>query len=65
METFHTFNTWQEAAQFRAMNGTGGFIFVPVTEKELGDNSILFPVGYTPSKIFNHVLTCGLSGELI
>jgi hypothetical protein len=65
MKTYRTFSTWQEAAQYRALHGTGGFIFVPVTEKALADESILFPVGYTPTAIFNHVLTRGLSGELI
>lgn len=65
MKTYRTFDTWQEAAQYRMQHGTGGFIFVPVTEHALAAESILFPVGYTPSQIFTHVLTRGLSGELI
>lgn len=65
MKTYRTFATWQEACEYRALNGTGGFVFVPVTEKALGDESILFPAGMTPTLIFNHPLTMGLSGELV
>lgn len=65
MTTYRTFKTWQEAAQYRMEHGTGGFIFVPVTDKALADEAILFPYNYTPSKIFTHQLTRGLSGEII
>lgn len=65
MRTYRTFDTWQEAAQYRAINGTGGFIFVPVANHALVSESILFPVGMTASKVMLHQLTKGLSGELI
>ena len=65
MNTYRTFKTWQEAARYRTEHGTGGFIFVPVTDKSLADESILFPAGMTASKVMLHQLTKGLSGELI
>ena len=65
MKTYRTFETWQEAARYRTEHGTGGFIFVPVTDKALGDESILFPAGMTASKVMLHQLTKGLSGKLI
>ena len=65
MKTYRTFPTWQAACEYRTLNGTGGFVFVPVTDKALGDEAILFPVGMTASQIFNHPLTRGLSGELV
>ncbi len=65
MNTYRTFETWQEAARYRAEHGTGGFIFVPVTDKALADEAILFPAGMTASNVMLHRLTQGLSGELI
>lgn len=49
------------AREYRQANGTGGWIFAP------DDNSlvVLFPPHVTPSAIFNHKLTRGLSGSLI
>jgi len=60
MQTFRTFPNTQAARDYRHVNGTGGWIFVP----ENGD-PILFPPDMTPSAIFNHYLTKGMSGKLL
>jgi hypothetical protein len=65
MLTYRTFSNASEAIAYRKENGTGGFIFDPVCNKELGFDAILFPPEFTPSEIFNHVMTRGMSGKLI
>ena len=60
MLTFNQFACLKLAQDYRRINGTGGWIFF---DAELGV-ATLFPVGFTPSQIFNHILTHGKSGEL-
>ena len=61
MQVFRTFNTAQDARDYRYENGTGGWIFAP----DNGAPSILFPPEVTPTAIFNHPLTKGQTGRLL
>jgi hypothetical protein len=61
METFRTFNSTQDARDYRHEHGTGGWIFTP----DDAGQSILFPPEYTPAGIFRHPFTVGRSGNLI
>jgi|FLOH01.1.fsa_nt_gi hypothetical protein len=61
MGTFITFETTQAARDHRHSFGTGGWIFASDDRKII----ILFPPDMSPSSIFNHQLTKGLSGDLI
>lgn len=65
MSTFYTFGTLQAARDYRHNNGTGGWIFEPTSVKEFGYECILFPPEFSPSDIFRHQLTRGMSGNLI
>lgn len=55
------FDTEQEAREYRYVNGTGGWIFVP----EDGGKVLLFSAEVTPWNIFNHPITKGRSGKLL
>lgn len=63
MSTIRTFQTEQEARDYRHIHGTGGWIFSP--ENEQGGESVLFPPEMSPSDIFNHPITKGRTGNLI
>lgn len=56
-----TFDTAQNARNFRQEHGTGGWIFSP----DDGSPVILFQPWIYPSAIFHHPLTLGKSGTLI
>lgn len=65
MKAYRTFDTTEQAIAYRKEQGTGGYVFAPTSAKELGYESILFPYGMTPTPIFNHPLTRGISGVLL
>lgn len=54
------FDHAEDAKMFRDMTGCGGWIFH-------ADNgtAALFPFSYTPSRIFKHAITNGVSGKLM
>ena len=62
MMTIRIFPTLQQARDYRHEHGTGGWIFAPEDETV---PCALFPPEMTPTAIFNHALTRGLSGTLI
>jgi hypothetical protein len=61
MKTFHTFDTAQQARDYRHVNGTGGWIFVC----DKTGNATLFPPCMAPTAIMLHPMTHGMSGDLI
>jgi len=61
MLVYREFPNAQAARDYRHTNGTGGWIF-----EANGTGAVyLFPPEMTPSAIFRHPLTRGLSGRLI
>jgi hypothetical protein len=50
-----------DAKEHRRLHGTGGWIF----EQGVMGHAVLFPPEMTPSEIFAHPLTKGISGQLI
>jgi hypothetical protein len=69
MLTFHSFDTVQDARDYRHNNGTGGWIFVadnaPANRHYTVPAIILFPPEMMPTAILHHPLTKGLSGNLL
>ena len=69
MLTFHSFDTVQQAQDYRHINGTGGWIFAadnaPANRHYTVPAIILFPPEMTPSQIVNHPFTAGMSGKLL
>lgn len=61
LEVFRTFRTSDEARQYRATHGAGGWIFEP----DDGGTCTLFPPSMPPASIFHHPLTAGQSGRLL
>lgn len=60
MDTVRTFPNVNEALAYRREVGTGGWIWAP----DVGE-CILFPVSFTPSRIFASPFTHGQSGQLV
>lgn len=54
------FDAAEDAKMFKRATGCGGWIF-------LAENgtAALFPLEYTPSRIFTHTITHGVSGKLV
>ena len=68
MNSYFTFDTLEEAKNYRLKNGLGGWIFEPEnTDSQFYPfhQCILFPPEFTPHKIFNHPFTKGRSGFLL
>lgn len=68
MKQYLTFNTLQDALDYRHDKGIGGWIFCPENDKPNFypyHDVILFPSEFTPSAIFNHPFTKGRTGKLI
>lgn len=68
MKQYITFNSLQDARDYRHQNGTGGWIFVPENDNPSFypyHEIILFPSEFSPSAIFNHPFTKGRTGQLI
>ena len=68
MKQYFTFNSLQDARDYRHENGTGGWIFVPENDNPSFypyHDVILFPPEFTPTGIFNHPFTKGRTGQLI
>jgi hypothetical protein len=61
MRTYLEFDTGEAALDYRHVNGTGGWVFVPTD----GGPSVLFPPDMPPIEIFNHEITRNRSGDLI
>ena len=59
MFTFHTFETVDDAHAYRKANGSGGWVFA--SENGL---VVLFPHGFTPSRVFDHPFTQHANGKL-
>jgi hypothetical protein len=68
MKQYFTFNSLQDARDYRHENGTGGWIFVPENDNPTFypyHQVILFPPEFSPTGIFNHPFTKGRTGQLI
>jgi hypothetical protein len=63
-ETFRIFASVQDARDYRFEHGTGGWIFERTNEGETA-LVILFPPHVTPTGIFHHPFTRGMSGRLL
>jgi len=69
MLTFRSFDTIQQARDYRYEHGTGGWIFAadnaPANRHYTVPAIILFPPEMMPTAILRHPLTRGLSGNLL
>lgn len=69
MLTFRSFDTVQDARDYRHAHGTGGWIFAadnaPADRHYTVPSIVLFPPEMAPAHILGHPLIRGLSGRLI